>query len=144
MKTKVTIFVLFFFYVSTLSAQSKKELNLRIDTIKTALNSEKQVVQNLTVQIQNLDTELEKMNKTMLLLTSQVVKQDSMNTLLRNQLRDLCKKAETIKKVNDSIIALKVSQNGLEIKSINADSKEFETFWLAFSNSINDKAKIYG
>ncbi len=103
MKIKISFIIIFIFFTTTLSAQSKKELNLRIDTIQIGINNEKQVAQNLTLQIQNLTTELEKMNKGILLLTSQVVKQDSMNYLISTGIQNLKAKIEAIKKMNDSI-----------------------------------------
>jgi hypothetical protein len=92
----ITFSIILLISVNFLSAQSKKELDLRIDTLQTALNNEKQVVQNLTLQIQNLTIELEKMNKTLLLLTSQVVKQDSMNNSLLVQLKTASIEADSL------------------------------------------------
>lgn len=119
MKAKVAIFVLFILFTTALSAQSKKDLNLRIDTLQTVLNNEKQVVQNLTLQIQNLTTELEKMNKGILLLTSQVMKQDSMKTILQKQIHSLVENIESIKRANDSIV--KVTEKNIADSILIAD-----------------------
>ncbi len=96
MKNKITLSICILLITATLFAQSKKELNLRIDSLQTEINSEKQVVQNLTLQIQNLTIELEKMNKTLLLLTSQVVKQDSMNNSILVQLKTASIEADSL------------------------------------------------
>jgi hypothetical protein len=119
MKNKITLSLCLLLIISSLSAQSKKELDLRIDTLQTALNNEKQVVQNLTLQIQDLTTELEKINKGILLLTSQVVKQDSMKNNLQKQIHTLFENLESIKRVNDSIV--KVTEKNISDSILIAD-----------------------
>jgi hypothetical protein len=107
MKTNVLLLLFMFFSASTLFSQSKKELDLRIDTLQTELNSENLKVQNLNLQLQNLTSELTQLNSKINIMASQVVKQDSMNTLLENQLHDLLNTAEGLKRTNDSIINAK-------------------------------------
>jgi len=119
MKTNVLLLLFMFFSASTLFSQSKKELNLRIDTLQTELNSENLKAQNLTLQIQSLTTELEKMNKGILLLTSQVVKQDSMKNNLQKQIHILFENIESIKRVNDSIV--KVTEKNIADSILIAD-----------------------
>jgi hypothetical protein len=109
MKNKITLSLCLLLIMATISAQSKKELDLRIDTLQTALNNERRVVQNLTLQIQNLTTELEKMNKGILLLTSQIVKQDSMNTLISSEIQVLNLKTTEVQRIQDSINRLEVT-----------------------------------
>jgi TolA-binding protein len=131
MKKTIIYTIIFLLATSFLSAQSKKELNLRIDTIQTALNSEKQVAQNLTLQIQNLTTELEKMNKTMILLTSQIVKQDSVNTLISGEIQGLTRKVAEAQRIQDSI------------KSITTTVVKANLKMKLFSNYVNEKGKLF-
>jgi len=133
---KVTIFALLILFTTSLFAQSKKELNLRIDSLQTEINSEKQVVQNLTLQIQNLTTELEKINKTMLLLTSQVVKQDSMNTFISNGIIIVNNKITGIQRLQDSI------KNSELAKSKEVITPKANLKMKLFSQYVNEKGKL--
>jgi predicted ribosome quality control (RQC) complex YloA/Tae2 family protein len=136
MKNNILLFLFMFFSASTLSAQSKKELNLRIDTLQTELNSENLKAQNLTLQIQNLTTELEKMNKGILLLTSQVVKQDSMKNNLKKQIHILFENIESIKRVNDSIVKVKEKNKNQYIQDSIQMTKEVT---YCFKNSSDEQ-----
>lgn len=136
MKNKITLFLCLLLIMATISAQSKKELDLRIGTLQTTLNNEKQVVQNLTLQIQNLTTELEKMNKVMILMTSQVVKQDSMKTILQKQIHTLFENIESIKRANDSIVKVTEKNKNQLIQDSIQMTKDVT---YCFKNSIDEK-----
>jgi len=104
MKKTIILSILLLLTTTVLSAQSKKELDLRIDTLQTALNTEKQVVENLTFQIQNLTSEMEKTNNSLTFLSSQTAKQDSMNKILLMQLKNASIKVDSITQLTFSAI----------------------------------------
>jgi formylglycine-generating enzyme len=89
MKTKVTVFVLLFLFTTSLSAQSKKELNLIIDSLNSTLNNEKQV--NIKMNEKNIDltTQIEQMTNKVNILTSLLHTQDSINKVLLKKNDDL-------------------------------------------------------
>ena len=104
MKKTIILSILLLLTTTVLFAQSKKELNLRIDTLQTVLNNEKQVVQNLTFQIQNLTSEMEKTNQNLTFLSSQTAKQDSMNKTLLMQLKKASFSVDSITQLTFSAI----------------------------------------
>jgi parallel beta-helix repeat protein len=83
------LFITLLFGFNFLWAQSKKELDLRIDTLQTELSMENLKVQNLTLQLQKLSLQLSQMNKEVSLLVSKVTKQDSIKNQLLNEIRNL-------------------------------------------------------
>ncbi len=109
MKKTIILSILLLLTTSVFFAQSKKELDLRIDTLQTALNTEKQVAQNLTLQIQNLTSEMEKINKSLIFLSSQTAKQDSMNTLISSEIQGLNRKTTEIQRLQDSIRSIEAT-----------------------------------
>jgi uncharacterized coiled-coil protein SlyX len=132
MKNKITLSLCLLLIISTLSAQSKKELDLRIDTLQTGISATSQVVQTLTVQAQNLVSEMEKMNKIMGLLTTQLLKQDSMNTLISGEIQGLNRKTTEIQRLQDSIRSIEATA-----PVVKANLK-----MRLFSQSVNKKGKL--
>jgi hypothetical protein len=100
----ITFSITLLISVNFLFAQSKKELDLRIDTLQTALNTEKQVVENLTLQIKNLTSGMEKTNNSLTFLSSQTAKQDSMNKKLLMQLKNASIRVDSITQLTFSAI----------------------------------------
>ncbi len=89
MNKLIMLSVAFILTSTSLFAQSKKELDLRIDSIQTALGVEKQSVESLTIQLQNTTKEFENTNKNITFLSSLVLKHDSINKLLLSQLNKI-------------------------------------------------------
>lgn len=133
MNSKIRLIIIFSFCTSTLFAQSKKELNLRIDSLCTQLNNEKQVAQNLTQQILDRTIELEKLNTTMIDLTTQITKQDSLNMLIYSEIQKLNIKAIDFQREQDSIKSIAITP---PVVKANLKMK-------LFSKYVDGKGKIF-
>ncbi len=147
MSKTTTFSIILILSINMIFAQSKKELDLRIDSLSMDLVNEKLILENLTSQILNIKLQIEKTNKNIDQLTDLVHKQDSVKNTLMVEIQLLNTKLVNIKKIDESVFATNSNtnnsntllKNGVTIEFVKIPAGTFD-----MGSPISEAARIEG